>query len=357
MTHRVVVWGTGNVGRPALRAVVAHKELELVGVIVHDSSKVGNDAGELCNVSHLGVPVTNDASVALASDVDAVVYAVNADFRPEESLEEVLQVLEAGANVVSTALYPLLHPPSVPEPLRAQVNDACQLGESSIFVSGIDPGWVLDVLPLFLMGMAAGVEEIRIQELANYSGYTQPDAVRDLCGFGHQMDYSVPVLSDFALMSVWAPMLRVLADGLGVDLEKVSTTTERRPLERTMSVDGMGVFEAGTQGAFRFQVEGHVDGRPLLVIEHVTRIDDQCAPEWPGLESGTGSHRVLLAAQPNITVTVHAEDLTEAGAAAGGNACAANRVVNSIPAVCQMPPGIVHPLDLPLILKGDQVRL
>ena len=43
----------------------------------------------------------------------------------------------------------------------------------------------------------------------------------------------------------------------------------------------MGTFEAGTLGAFRFEVRGIVAGRPLLVVEHVTRIDDDCAPDWP----------------------------------------------------------------------------
>ena len=39
----------------------------------------------------------------------------------------------------------------------------------------------------------------------------------------------------------------------------------------------MGRFEAGTQGAFRFEVQGVVDGVPRLVVEHITRIDDACA--------------------------------------------------------------------------------
>jgi len=39
----------------------------------------------------------------------------------------------------------------------------------------------------------------------------------------------------------------------------------------------MGTFERGTQGAFRFEVRGIVDGHALLVVEHVTRIDDVCA--------------------------------------------------------------------------------
>ena len=142
MIKNVVVWGTGNVGRLAIRAVASHKKLNLNGVIVHSDSKVGADAGSIAGIDDLGVVATNDVKIAEASDVDAVIYTVNADFRPDESLSEILPVLRSGTNVVSTSFHPLLHPPSTPEPMRSQVIEACEEGGSSIFVSGIDPGSV-----------------------------------------------------------------------------------------------------------------------------------------------------------------------------------------------------------------------
>ena len=50
MTHRVIQWATGNVGRSALRAVAEHPDLELVGLFVSDEAKQGVDAGELCEI-------------------------------------------------------------------------------------------------------------------------------------------------------------------------------------------------------------------------------------------------------------------------------------------------------------------
>ena len=44
MVKNVVVWGTGNVGRPAIRSVVANQDLNLVGVLVSNPEKVGQDA-------------------------------------------------------------------------------------------------------------------------------------------------------------------------------------------------------------------------------------------------------------------------------------------------------------------------
>ena len=356
MSYRVVVWGTGNAGRPAIRAVAAHADLELAGVVVSNPAKVGRDAGELAYLAPLGVAATDDTSVALADDVDAVVYTATADTRPDAAFADLIACLEAGANVVSTSFYPLLHPASAPHELLDQVEAACGEGDTSVFVSGIDPGWALDILPILVSGVSAGIEEIRVQEIFNYALYDAPDVVRDVIGFGRPMESTPLMLLDVALQMVWAPMVRILAQALAVELDGVATHVERRPLERTIDVPGMGTFEAGTQGAFRFEVQGVIDGRPRLVVEHVTRIDDDCAPEWPTSTAPGGIHRVRISGHPNLDVTIHGTEPGEPGAAGGGNATAANRIVNAIPAVCDAPAGPLSVLDLPPITGAAQLR-
>src|SRR3954471_12864599 len=125
MTLRVVVWGTGNVGRPAIRAVAGHRDLELTGVVVANPAKVGRDAGELAGIAALGVLATDDVGVALADDVDCVIYAATADTRPMEAYGDLDRLLRAGRDVVSTSFYPLLHPPSAPRALLESINGAC----------------------------------------------------------------------------------------------------------------------------------------------------------------------------------------------------------------------------------------
>jgi hypothetical protein len=344
------------VGRPAIRAVAAHRDLELVGCIVANPDKVGRDAGALAGVDPLGVPATADTAVAYAAGIDAVVYAATGDTRPDDALTDLVACLRGGANVVSTSFYPLLHPASAPRPLLAAVEDACTAGGTSVFVSGIDPGWALDILPALVSGVGAGIEEIRVQELFNYALYDQPAVVREVIGFGGPMDQMPLMLLDISLEMVWAPMLRILADLLELELDAVTTHVERRPLERTIDVPGMGVFEQGTQGAFRFEVRGVVGDRAPLVVEHVTRIDDACAPDWPASSSPGGEHKVILTGHPHLEVAVHGTESGEPGAAGGGNASAANRIVNAIPAVCAAAPGPLSPLDLPPITGARQLR-
>ena len=99
-----------------------------------------------------------------------------------------------------------------------------------------------------------------------------------------------------------------------------------------------------------------VDGRARYVAEHVTRIDAACAPDWPHPPEGRGCHRMIIRGSPNLHVTIHGEDDHEPGPAGGGNTTAANRLVNALPAVCAAQPGVLTPLDLPLISGGPQLR-
>lgn len=344
---RIAVWGSGNVGRPAIRAVIAHPDLDLTAVIVADPAKVGRDAGELAGIAAVGVLATDDPSSVLGT-VDAVVYTATADTRPGDALTDLEACLRSGADVVSTSFYSLAHPPTVPDALAARVGAACVDGDSSVFVSGIDPGWVTDVLPAVLHGVSAGATEIRCQELFNYATYDQPEVVRTVIGFGGSMGDLPMMLHEFALKMVWEPAVRNLADLLGLSVVEVTTHVDRRPLDHDVHVEGMGLFAAGTQGAFRFEVRATTaPDEPSLVIEHVTRIDDSCAVDWPVPGSPGGEHRVCITGQPNLVVTVHGHQPGEPDGAGGGNAVAANRLVNALPAVCAARPGILGPTDLP----------
>lgn len=344
-----VVWGTGNVGRAALRAVEAAPELSLAAVLVHAPGKVGADAGRLAGLERdLGVAATDDVDGVLATRPRAVVYAASGDLRPEEALADILRALRAGAVVVTPSLFALYDQRNAPPELREPVLAAIADGGGSLFVSGVDPGWGNDVLPLFVSGLGTTVDAIRCQEIFDYSTYDQPEAVRSLIGMGHPMEYEAPMLASTVPTMLWGGQIRLMARALGVELDEIRETMARRALETTVTTADMGDFEAGTQGAVRFEVQGIVGGEPLLVIEHITRIHASCAPDWPSPpDGGDGAHRVVIEGSPRIEVTVEATD--EGGnRSAGGNATAVGRLVGAIGWLAEAGPGLYDALDVPL---------
>src|SRR5215213_508793 len=165
-----VVWGTGNVGRAAVRAVEAHPALKLTAVVVHDPGKVGRDAGLLADLGHeLGVLATDDVDTVLATSPGAVVYAASGDVRFDGALADIVTAVRAGAVVVTPSLYPLYDQRNAPPELREPVLEAVADGGGSLFVSGVDPGWGNDVLPILMSGLGTTVDVVRCQEIFDYS--------------------------------------------------------------------------------------------------------------------------------------------------------------------------------------------
>jgi hypothetical protein len=343
-----VVWGTGNVGRAAIRAVEAHPALKLSAVLVHNAEKAGKDAGELAGLGYeLGVAATDDVDAVLATSPRAVVYAASGEVRPIEAIADFTRAIRGGAVVVTPSVYALYDQRNAPAEFRDPVLAAIAEGGGSLFVSGVDPGWGNDVLPLLVSGLGTTIDVVRCQEIFDYSTYEQPDSVRYLVGMGQPMDYQPPMLMPMVPSMVWGGQIRLMAKALGAEIEEILETVDRRPLEKTVSTRTMGEFEAGTQGAIRFEVQGIIKGEPRIVIEHVTRIHPDCAPDWPTPPSGAGAHRVIIEGRPRIEVTVEATDEGE-NRSAGGNATAVGRLVNAIDWLAEAEPGFYDALDVPL---------
>ncbi len=136
-----VVWGTGNVGRAAIRAVDAHPALDLAAVLVHNPDKVGRDAGDLGDLGReIGIRARADIDAVLSEDPAAIVYAATGEIRPDDAFADILRALRTGAVVVTPALFPLYDHRSAPPEMREPVLAAIEEAGGSLFVSGIDPG-------------------------------------------------------------------------------------------------------------------------------------------------------------------------------------------------------------------------
>ena len=99
--------------------------------------------------------------------------------------------------------------------------------------------------------------------------------------------------------------------------------------------------------ALRFEVQGWIRGRAAIVVEHVTRMHPDMAPDWPQ-PKGAGGYRITVEGSPSYTVDF--EMMGEDGDHnTGGLVATGMRILNAIPAVCAAPPGVLSTLDLPLV--------
>ncbi|HLN15808.1 MAG TPA: hypothetical protein VK277_03540 [Acidimicrobiales bacterium] len=347
MTLRVVEWSTGNVGRHAIAGIDARPDLELVGLFVSNPDKVGRDAGELAGLGReLGVTATDDAAGLLELVPDCIVCTAMADDRLFEALADLERFLRAGCNVVASGPVFLQYPYGVVDDLAAPVHQAALDGGVSIFVNGIDPGFANDVLPLAVTGISERIEEVRCLEILNYNTYNQAMVLFGIMGFGQPLDDVPFLLQPGVLTTAWGSVVRQIAAGLGVELDEVEEWYERVPAVRDLELPA-GPVAAGTAAGLHFEVRGKRDGRALVVLEHVTRLDDDLAPDWPQ-PAGAGCYRVVVTGEPNYTVDVQLLG-TDGDHNTAGLKATAMRLVNAVPAVVAAPPGLVTALDLPLV--------
>ena len=342
MTWRVLQWSTGNVGRASLRAVLAHPELELAGVYARGAEKEGVDAGALLGRDPIGVSVTTDLDAALALDADCVLHMPLPSQRygddPARDLEDLCRMLRAGRNVVTTVgfLYPKAYGADVVERLEA----ACAEGSTSVHGTGLNPGWLAELLPLVMTGLSERVDRISVLESTEFSFYPSREVIFEMMGLGStperfeaSSERYVGWLSGLFRESLW-----MLADGLALDIEEETSSVDWALAEKPVDI-AAGRIEAGTIAAQRFRWAARSGGHERIAFEAVYRATPDAAPAWapPGC-------RVEIEGRPKMVV-----DLDE-GWISNGLAATAMHAVHAVPHVCRAEPGIRTFLDLPLIV-------
>jgi hypothetical protein len=218
-----------------------------------------------------------------------------------------------------------------------------------LFSSGIEPGFGADLFPIALMSMSHKVYSVRGIEITNYSEYGAEYDMRVLFGFGQPLDYQGGLKAPGTLRWGWGAAVTMVADALGVELDDIRETCEFQATPRDIST-AFGLVEAGTVGATRAACIGVVDGVDVVTIEHVDRIADDLAPDWPKGRTGAtdGIWRVVIDGEPSFDAEF------EVGCRPGDNhndhglLATGMRAVNAIPLVCEAEPGIVDALHIPL---------
>ena len=190
MSVRVAHVGTGNVGKLALAGIIGNPALELTGVCVSTEAKVGRDAGELAGLDvTTGITAVGDLDALLATRPDCVVYCAMGDTRLHEALEDCRRILEAGVNLVGSAPGLLQYPWKVlPAKFFAGIQAAAEQHGVSLFVTGVDPGFATDLVPLAFTGTCQRVEQVRCMEIADYATYDGSTVMYDVMGFGRPIE-------------------------------------------------------------------------------------------------------------------------------------------------------------------------
>lgn len=354
MGIRVANVGTGLVGQEALRGLIEHPGMDLVAHVVHDPQKAGRDAGELVGLPPVGVITTTDLDQALAAGPDVVSYFATTHGRLKATLADFCRILASGTDIVTTSVGALINPAMARPDVLERLDIACKEGNSTLFSTGVDPGFFSDYLPVVLSGCARRIDGVRIYEMAVYESGGQSDLVAfEQVGFGLPVDTIVPLVHPEGLKASWGGVLLMIADQLGVTVDEIVTSHEMLPSPETFPYQGRTI-EQGTIAGMRFEIAAMVGGRNLISVSHVTRARRDLAPEWPR-PHGDDAYRVVIEGDPRLECEVEFTN-ADGDNLAGGFGITAMRAINAIPAVHAARPGVLTVFDLPVITGRGRLR-
>jgi 2,4-diaminopentanoate dehydrogenase len=338
-TYRVIQWATGNIGSRALKRVIEHPEMKLVGLWVSSDEKAGKDAGALVGLPDTGVRASNSVDDMVALDADCVLY-----MRQGIDWEEVCRLLASGKNVVTTRGE--FHNPAMMAPdKRAMVEAACAAGNTSIYSTGSSPGFSTEVLPIALLSLSRRLDCLTIDEYADCSSRDSAQMLFQIMGFGKPMGPMHPAQVEH-LKHDFGNALGQIADAIGLSFDEVRGFGEFSPATRDIQI-AAGVVAQGTVGAMRTTIEGWHGGRAVLRFRCNWFITTEIADTgWDLRDSGW---RFLVEGDTPLKVDISFPVAPE-DYAAFTPGLTAHRPVNAIAAVCAAPPGIRTTADLPQII-------
>ena len=349
---RVIQCGAGVAGKQALRSILTNRSMQLVGLLVHSESRAGTGAASIAGwegTASSGVRATTSFDEILRLKADAVCYMM--------LLPDVEQIcaLESGKNVVTTA--GLMFPSWCDEAAATELARACAKGGSSFYVTGINPGWVDEVLPLTMSALCRDICSIHIREYADCSKYPAPH-ILSVMGFGRSLeDVRSGKLPDLAIMrDFFTQSVAALAEGLHLELDEITESREFALAPRAYDI-AAGHIPAGTIAGQRWRWQGLSRGVPRIVQETYWITTFDLGEGWPqaGALDNDTQWRVTIEGTPSLRCTFEPRySFIQAASGAPfpdfnpSGLATAMAAVNSLHAVCAAPPGIRLASELPL---------
>jgi 2,4-diaminopentanoate dehydrogenase len=270
----------------------------------------------------------------------------------DKLVDDVAALLGSGTNVVSTCTDLFARGARLSETNRSRVLEACEGGNTSVWASGSDPGFITETVPMALLSVQRHVDLIEIEEFGDLSHRPSPHMVMEQMRFGKPLAEFDPDRRKNHLFGEYQPALRVLADLAGFTIDEWTAEGGAAAAKEDLTIVA-GQIKAGTAAAQRIIVNGRSGGIDRIRFTQYGFVAMDVEPDW-GLQPTGWRIRIHGDAPFDVRMPfpVPLDDL-----ASFVPAFNANGPVNAIPYVCAAAPGFLTTEDLPHILpRGPAQR-
>ncbi len=326
---RVLQYGLGPIGSAVARHVLERPGLELVGAVDVDPLKAGKDAGEVIGLGRaLGLPVMARLSQVLEhTSADVVLHTTSSYF--DRFKPQILEILNAGLDVVSTA-------EELSFPWLAHAEDAAEIDAlarrvtKSVLATGINPGFLMDTLPLQLTALCQRVERIEVRRAQNASKRRGPFQAK--IGSGMTVEEFQAKMAAGRMGHVGLPeSVGMVMSTLGKKLVRYEAEIEPVVAERLIRTEFFEV-PPGKVAGLRQVARGYSEEGLFITLTFVAALD------W-----GEDCDTIAIKGKPDLEVVLKGTN---------GDIGTVAIVVNAIRRVREAPPGLLTMRDLPIVTFG-----
>jgi len=324
---KIILYGIGAMGKLIAKTLLTKKGVRIVGVVDVAEGVIGKDLGEVIGLEKpLGVIVQNPDLVTPKLKADLVIHATTSLLK--DTYPQIKRCIEAGMDVISTCeelSYPYYKHPSLAEAIDALARSR----SVTVLGTGINPGYLMDTLPITLTGPCQVVRRIEVKRVMNSAKRRIPYQHKIGTGLSPEVFKDKLKTGEISGHVGLQESVAMIASVLGWKLNCIEETTPE-PVVATAEVETpLGIVKPGQVIGLRNMARGIRNGVDVIVLEFISYAG---AVEEYDAVSIDGEPRI----EQRITGGVH------------GDIGTVGMVINAIPKVLKAKPGLVTMKDLPV---------
>ncbi len=323
---RVIQFGLGNMGSMMARICLEKKDLEIVAAIDRKPENAGKDLGTVLGLKKkTGILVSNNPSEVFRRVKADIMLHAAVSYVPKV-WEQIKGAVLQGISVITIAEemgYPFMKYPEICK----EMDNTARAHDARILGSGINPGFAMEMMPLFISGICRNVTGVKVTRVIDFSPFGP--AIQKNIGIGMDAkEFRAGVKAGKLPLHIGLPeTLALLAYGLQWKIDKIEETREPILAKKPINVPGYMKIQTGKVSGFNHRCFGYQKGKKTIILEELGRVDPR----------ETYQNTIILEGDPKIVETINVPP---------GNITTTSHAVNLIPVVLGAEAGLKTMFDL-----------
>ncbi|MGC9490934.1 MAG: 2,4-diaminopentanoate dehydrogenase [Thermovirgaceae bacterium] len=332
-----VIWGLGSMGVGLARMISGKNGIQVCGAIDKQPEKAGKDLSSVTGApGYEHIPVARSLAECPLEDADIVLVATASHVK--DVFPQVMEALSNGLDVITTAEEMAYPWPSEPE-LSKKMDEMAREQGHRVLGTGINPGFVMDLLAVMLTAPCAEVERVRVTRTNDLSPFGL--TVLKEQGVGMTAEEFRRKAAEGTLEGHvgFLQSIHMISDALGLNVDRIEQS--REPVISSVYREEKGVtVRPGMVAGCRQTGRGYRKDECVIELIHPQQIH----PWMENIETGDF---IEICSTPDVAVSIKPE--------IPGGLGTVGLVVNSIPLLFKARPGLLTMLDLhvPTAFMGD----